>query len=745
MRGTPGCPAGDTHYFLRDVTVTLNDTGAPSVSQVAGALRNESGTGRVRSLTYAATDAGSGVFRQRLIVDGASRAAETVDSNDGRCAAPFTRRVPCQRDTTGSVTLDTATLSDGHHELQLDVRDATDVNKALHGPWTILVDNVPPTIGAPTLTGVAREGDTLTCAADVQGQSPTVTFQWLRASSDGSGATAIAGATNAAYTTDGPDVGRKLICRVTGRDGGGSASRDSVITQSPFDNGKTVEPYCSGRPTGPRDPCGDLDNDGTVNRLDDDIDGDGVPNDRDVDPYDATKPGAPAAGSGTGGTDTGSGGNTARPSDVSSSSGTTGVPGAGGCPRSAASAAPVGTAGTVRFLLGRDSATFVGRRARWARSAFALKGRLTDASGQPIAGLRLTVAQAVNGKSRELGQATSAADGSWSFSVPRGPSRTVTVSAGDGLNAATMTVRQTVLAHVTFRSVNKRIRRGGRALFRGQLRGGYTNAREKLVEFQVHYRGAWRTIANLRVDRAGRFAVRYRFGTASYGQVHVPGAQPADRRVPVRGRGQLDQDRSGAGRLVHGVRRSIRDTRAGLLCGRPAAAVVGLTLMLVSGLAAGPVSSARADESPVPTAQQVAYGGEWLPYVDPADLPPVEQRPVVCLVDSGVAVTSDLPDDRPEGPIVSRRTIIDGADVHGDPTPEGQHGTRMASMMGALQNGVGTVGAVPWVRVVSVRAMGVGETGFRGGEYRRVIDYCATEVVDDYAVAVGQPLAGMRV
>jgi len=138
----------------------------------------------------------------------------------------------------------------------------------------------------------------------------------------------------------------------------------------------------------------------------------------------------------------------------------------------------------------------------------------------------------------------------------------------------------------------------------------------------------------------------------------------------------------------------------------------------------------------VPTVQQRAYGGEWLPFVDPADLPPVDQRPVVCLVDSGVAITNDLPADRPEGPIVSRRTLVEGAAVTGDPTPEGQHGTRMASMMGAVQNGIGTVGAVPWVRVVSVRAMVPGETTFRGGEYRRGIDYCAgIDVTSSYRVA----------
>jgi len=494
--GNAGCPAGDSHYFLRDVTLTLNDDGVPSLSQVSGSLLSGATTVRSRSLTFAAADAGSGVFRQRLVIDGTPRAAETVDANGGRCAQPFATRVPCQREITGTASLDTATLSDGTHELSLDVRDATDANRALHGPWSITVDNQPPVVGAPTLTGTAREGDTLTCAASVDGQSPTVSFQWLRAQTDGSGAAAITGATNAAYTVTAADIGRKLICRVSGRDAGGTASRDSLITQVPFDNGKTVEPYCSGRATGARDECGDLDRDGTVNRVDDDIDGDGTPNVNDVDPYDPTKP-APT------------------PKDEEPPLHPNNPPVTDEPP---VTPGPVGAAGTVKFLLGKDTAVFVGRRARWSRSAFTLTGRLTDASGQPLAGLRLHASQVVNGKTVALGDATSTSDGSWSFRVPRGPSRLVTVAAGDGVNAATMTVQQRVLAQVTFRAVNRRVARGGLVRFRGTLSGGYTNTREKLVEFQVHYRGAWRTIGNLRVDRRGRFAVRYRFGTAAYGR-----------------------------------------------------------------------------------------------------------------------------------------------------------------------------------------------------------------------------------
>ncbi len=73
-------------------------------------------------------------------------------------------------------------------------------------------------------------------------------------------------------------------------------------------------------------------------------------------------------------------------------------------------------------------------------------------------------------------------------------------------------------------------------------------------------------------------------------------------------------------------------------------------------------ATAHAAESAMPTLQAKAYGMDWVPFIDPADLPPVEQRRVVCLVDSGVAVTPDLPPDRPEGPVTRGRALTVGQD-----------------------------------------------------------------------------------
>ncbi|MTD46224.1 hypothetical protein GKE82_18505 [Conexibacter sp. W3-3-2] len=496
--GTSGCPVGDTSYSLQDIEIRLRDNQAPSLANVAGTLRSETDRARVRSLTYDATDAGGGVFRERLIIDGSERSTELADANGGRCVLPFTTPTPCKPDMSGSVSFDTSTLSDGTHQLVLDVRDATDENKRLHGPWTITVDNVPPAVGAPAVSGTAREGDVLTCTAPVAGQTPEVRFQWIRAASDGSARYEIPGATNAAYTISAADEGRKLICRVSATDNGGTADRESSITQPPFADGQLVSTYCTNRPTGSTDECGDLDGDRIANRNDDDLDGDGVPNLADSAPYDSSRPGSPASPSSS---------TTTTNTSSTANSSTTLVGGT-----------TVGAAGTVRFLLGRETAVYVGKQARWVRSSFKMRGRLTRPDGSPMGGLKLFVTQAVNGKTVALGSTVTDPDGNWAFQIPRGPSRTLVVAAGDGVNAATLTVRQRVTAHVTLRAIRKKIRSGGLAQFRGQLRGGHTNSREKLVEFQVYFRRSWRTIGTFRVGRDGRFSVKYRFGTAAYGR-----------------------------------------------------------------------------------------------------------------------------------------------------------------------------------------------------------------------------------
>ncbi len=195
-------------------------------------------------MNYAASDTGSGLYRQRLTADGREVSTSPVDANSASCrqhaTGSFASPTPCPLTIGGTLTFDTAVLSDGQHEVALEVFDATAVNKVTEGPWPIVVDNLPPTVGDVSVSGLAREGEALQCSATVDGQTPRVTYQWLRAAADGSDEGEIVTATGSTYTAASADVGRKLLCRVTGTDGGGAAARKSSLTNGPFVNGSVV-------------------------------------------------------------------------------------------------------------------------------------------------------------------------------------------------------------------------------------------------------------------------------------------------------------------------------------------------------------------------------------------------------------------------------------------------------------------------------------------------------------------------
>lgn len=132
-----------------------------------------------------------------------------------------------------------------------------------------------------------------------------------------------------------------------------------------------------------------------------------------------------------------------------------------------------------------------------------------------------------------------------------------------------------------------------------------------------------------------------------------------------------------------------------------AGALVGLLLV-------GAAPAAAEEQPPI----LKAYGLDWIERVREEAWPqPKAQRPIICLLDTGVAITPDTPADDPNGPIVARLAV---EDVVGQPPEPGSglpqgvtfqhmHGTQMASVIAAPRNGYGTVGVFPQARIVSVR------------------------------------------
>lgn len=117
-------------------------------------------------------------------------------------------------------------------------------------------------------------------------------------------------------------------------------------------------------------------------------------------------------------------------------------------------------------------------------------------------------------------------------------------------------------------------------------------------------------------------------------------------------------------------------------------------------------------EQPAVTSQARTANAAFLAYAPP----PPGGAVSVCLVDTGVDPNPDT-----EHAIVLRDAMDGGDPGDGGPT---KHGTSMAMTMAGPENGWGSVGAWPHVRIVSIRASAPGETYFPFSAYRLALERC---------------------
>ena len=136
------------------------------------------------------------------------------------------------------------------------------------------------------------------------------------------------------------------------------------------------------------------------------------------------------------------------------------------------------------------------------------------------------------------------------YRARRGPARTIRFRypGTRKIRGDDAPVKLQVAASSTIRGPRRAVVNGEYATFRGRLRGGWVPAAGALVELQVYARGSWRTFAQPRTDRAGRWSYQYRFetirGSARFRfrarirrQSGYPFATGASRTVHVRVRG----------------------------------------------------------------------------------------------------------------------------------------------------------------------------------------------------------------
>jgi hypothetical protein len=137
-----------------------------------------------------------------------------------------------------------------------------------------------------------------------------------------------------------------------------------------------------------------------------------------------------------------------------------------------------------------------------------LAGRARRTDGAPLVSAAVTASPARGGWTRT---ATADPNGYYSMRLPAGPTRRINVQAlapGAG-SLACKTARVRTRAGVTLRA-SRRVRPGGRVRFRGRLKGRPVPARGKLVELQAFDGGRWRTFAQPRSRRDGRYRASYR-------------------------------------------------------------------------------------------------------------------------------------------------------------------------------------------------------------------------------------------
>lgn len=136
------CPAGTAGSIeVQLMRLHLNDAQPPRITATSGSLTSGSSLNGQGALAFHAVDEESGVRAAALEVDGREVQSIPFDTPSRSCVEPYIRFRPCPTSVDGAFTLDTFPLLDGPHQVRLLVRDATNENVGIAGPWTVVTSN----------------------------------------------------------------------------------------------------------------------------------------------------------------------------------------------------------------------------------------------------------------------------------------------------------------------------------------------------------------------------------------------------------------------------------------------------------------------------------------------------------------------------------------------------------------------------------------------------------------------------
>lgn len=474
--------------------ITLADASHPAGAEPTGQLTEDGVLRGSEELTVNATDTGSGLYRVRMLVDGALRRSEVVDDNEGRCVDvnpgnedpyEFASGRPCKLSTGATYDFDTTGLSDGPANVKVVIEDAAgNATTLLNRSFT--VDNIPApsNVGEPAITGTLRRTHRLSGDAGEWNDhgaagDPSVALQWQRCDRSGAGCVDIVGAGDDDYTLADDDIGRRVRVVAIASNSEGVAQAASGVSAIVTREDGTL----------PEDRDGiDNDGDGTVDET-----GEQTP---------APQP-------------TGPGG----PDDIEHASGATNtrLPTASGAQQQASSSGhQVNGEGASRRA--RLSVAFEGMSVRrlsrrYGKSA-AVVGTLTDEHGRPIRGAVVEVSSvaAVRGAAPVAGKAlVTGPDGGFRYKASARTASRMLRFAYRYENPGEIVAGDSLELHVKA-AVKLAVRLQGAVVrYSGRVLSGPIPATGKLVILQGRVKGAgWQTFATRRARGRGTFRGRYR-------------------------------------------------------------------------------------------------------------------------------------------------------------------------------------------------------------------------------------------
>ena len=127
---------------------------------------------------------------------------------------------------------DTSTSPATQYSYTVDAFDAAANHSAASSPASLTTPSLPANTSAPTISGTAAVGQTLTAAPGTWSGSVPITYaqQWLSCDSNASNCSPISGATSQTYVPVVADVGARLEVAVTASNAYGSASASSAAS-----------------------------------------------------------------------------------------------------------------------------------------------------------------------------------------------------------------------------------------------------------------------------------------------------------------------------------------------------------------------------------------------------------------------------------------------------------------------------------------------------------------------------------